>query len=139
MQALFAYGTLMSDEIAKAVIGFVPEKQRGTISGFQRYAVKNAHYPGIKPVENSTVEGVVYFDINERSWQRLDLFEGDMYYRRQVIVRLDDGMQIQAHVYVVKSEFFSSLADHDWSFARFTKSGKTSFVSRYDGFDSLNS
>ena len=55
MQALFAYGTLMSEEIIKAVIGFVPEKKKGTISGFRRHAVKNAHYPGVKPAESSSV------------------------------------------------------------------------------------
>lgn len=139
MQALFTYGTLMSEDIVTAVIGFVPEKKPGKITGFRRHAVKNAHYPGIKPAGSSAVEGLVYFDIDQQSWQRLDLFEGDMYARQEVVVVLEDGMQMQAYVYVVKPEFFSSLADHDWSFARFKKSGKISFVTDYDGFGSLDS
>lgn len=138
MKVLFAYGTLMSEEIIKAVIGFVPEKKQGTISGFRRYAIKNAHYPGVKPAESSSVEGVVYLSIDREAWRRLDLFEGNMYYRREVVVVLDDGVRTEAEVYVVKPEFISSLADHDWSFSRFRKSGKTFFVESYDGFESLD-
>lgn len=137
MQALFAYGTLMSTEIIKAVIGFVPEKKQGSISGFSRHAVKNAHYPGVIPAESSSVEGVVYFDIEEESWRRLDLFEGDMYYRQEVVVDLDGSRYTEAEVYVVKPEFFSNLTEHDWSFSRFKKSDKISFVESYDGFGSL--
>lgn len=137
MMALFAYGTLMSEEIVKAVIGFVPERKQGTITGFRRYAVKNADYPGIMQARNFSVAGIVYLDIDRQSWNRLDLFEGEMYYRQLVGVQADDETVIEAETYVVKPSYFSSLTEHDWSFARFKKSGKASFVASYNGFEHL--
>lgn len=138
MPHLFAYGTLMSEEIVEAVVGYVPKRGEGSITGYRRFGVKNEDYPGIVPAEKSTVAGVVYFDIDMQGWGRLDLFEGEMYDRSRVVVAMADGSRLQAETYVVKPSFSSYLTDTAWSFTRFEKTGKPLFLTRYVGFEHLD-
>jgi gamma-glutamylcyclotransferase (GGCT)/AIG2-like uncharacterized protein YtfP len=137
MPALFVYGTLMCEDIFKKVAGVVPASRKGTLSDFRRFSIKNERYPGIISQMDSRVEGLVYEDIPEQSWDLLDRFEGEMYRRQKVEIDLENGKKIEAFVYVVKPEYTHLMENCDWSFDRFVTTGKTQFVEGYSGFDCL--
>jgi len=136
MANLFAYVTLMCDDIMKAVAGYLPVKKNGVIAGYRRLAVRNEQYPGLVKAPGGSVAGVVYFDISERGWQRLDSFEGDMYSRENVEIMVE-GATLVSCTYVVKENFHHLLSDSDWSFQRFMDQGKGKFEDGYSGYDEL--
>jgi gamma-glutamylcyclotransferase (GGCT)/AIG2-like uncharacterized protein YtfP len=137
MADLFVYGTLMREDIMRTVAGTVPRRQRGTARGYRRLAVKNEHYPGLIAEQGSEVEGLVYLDITEESWARLDRFEGEMYTRGTVEVLLEGGDTLQAYAYLVKPEYVGRLEKRDWDFAGFLENGKGAFVGSYSGYNDI--
>jgi gamma-glutamylcyclotransferase (GGCT)/AIG2-like uncharacterized protein YtfP len=76
MEHLFAYGTLMCEDIMREIGGYVTPSMPALLNGFRRCSVKNESYPGIIPDANGSVEGLVYRNVPESSWKRLDAFEG---------------------------------------------------------------
>ena len=138
MAHLFAYGSLMCEDIMKEVAGVLSLKSvRADLAGYQRLEVRGEHYPGLVEKQEKVIEGVLYFVIPEESWRRLDAFEGEMYQRLQVEVRLEGGETAQAYTYAVREEHREKLAESEWSFDRFLEKGKGAFMSYYSGYDEL--
>jgi gamma-glutamylcyclotransferase (GGCT)/AIG2-like uncharacterized protein YtfP len=137
MEDLFAYGTLMCEDIMGEVSGcrlsFVP----GTLRGYSRRSVRGEHYPALVPHEEGCVEGVVYRNVPDSAWERLDRFEGEMYARQPVQIELNDGVTLLADTYVVKPEFLDHLDPSDWHLADFLRNGKARFQRYYKGYQSL--
>jgi gamma-glutamylcyclotransferase (GGCT)/AIG2-like uncharacterized protein YtfP len=134
---LFAYGTLMCDDIMQEVAGCRLLHVPGTLKGYSRRSVKGEHYPAIVPDEKGRVEGVVYQKVPAAAWDRLDRFEGEMYARRLVQIELNDGMILPAAAYVVKPEFMDHLEQSEWDFNEFLRSGKAGFQRHYKGYREL--
>lgn len=137
MENLFAYGTLMCDDIMAEVAGECMSAVPATLRGYRRLRVKDAHYPALVPDAESRVEGVVYCDVSESAWARLDRFEGEMYSRESVQVELADGSAVAAATYVVHGDFTSCLDETEWDFAAFLDSDKESFCKSYEGYRAL--
>ncbi len=137
MSALFAYGTLMCEDIMQAVAGVVPACERAILQGYRRFVVQGEEYPGVLPAEGCLVEGILYYNLSETSWDRLDRFEGEMYGRSRVEVILDDSSRKDAFTYIVKPEYHDRLSNREWSFAGFVEKKKSIFVSSYGGYDAL--
>jgi gamma-glutamylcyclotransferase (GGCT)/AIG2-like uncharacterized protein YtfP len=137
MPALFVYGTLMCEEIFEQVTGTIPIARKAILKEFRRFSVKNEHYPGVVGQKGFQVEGLIYDNISEQSWDLLDSFEGDMYFRQEVEVHLENGKRLDAFVYVVKPEYTHLMGTYDWSYDRFMTSGKAQFVGGYSGFRGL--
>lgn len=136
---LFAYGTLMCEEIMNEVSGRRLSHAPGTLAGYRRYSVRGEHYPGIVPEEGAHVHGVVYWDVPPAAWERLDRFEGDMYARQRVEIHLADGGTLSAMTYVVRPAFVDHLDPSEWDFEDFLRHGKASFQNHYTGYRSLES
>jgi gamma-glutamylcyclotransferase (GGCT)/AIG2-like uncharacterized protein YtfP len=139
MEHLFAYGTLMCDDIMREVAGCSPVPLPGTLRGYRRCSVRDALYPALVPDEEGCVEGVVYRNVPPSAWDRLDRFEGEMYERRVVQIELMEGTALPAATYVVRPEFLDLLDPSDWDFAQFLRNGKASFERHYPGYRSLPS
>ncbi len=137
MENLFAYGTLMAEDIMEEVSGCRPSSVPGTLRGYSRRSVIGEHYPALVPHEDGRVEGVVYRNVPDAVWERLDRFEGEMYARQLVQIELKDGSTVQAATYVVQLEFLDHLDQSDWDFADFLRNGKASFQRHYKGYESL--
>ena len=131
---LFAYGTLMCEDIMQKVAGAVFKRLPGTVNGFCRYAVTGETYPGLTPEAGGTVDGCIYRDVSAQAWQQLDLFEGEMYGKMHVPVICGDTT-IPAFTYVVKPSFRHLFEKRQWNFSEFCRSGKELFMNRYGGFD----
>ena len=137
MRNLFAYGTLMCEDIMQQVAGCLPARLPAILTGYQRRAVRDEQYPGVVACRAGRVEGVLYRELPGFAWPRLDDFEGDMYLRRRVRVALADGDTLAAETYVVRPRFVARLAPHEWSLAEFLSSGKASFCRDYTGYRRL--
>ena len=81
--------------------------------------------------------GVLYLDLPDSAWPRLDGFEGEEYRREPVRVQLPDGRAETAWTYVFKARYAHRLAAGEWDFAHFLRHGKARFEARYLGFDRL--
>jgi gamma-glutamylcyclotransferase (GGCT)/AIG2-like uncharacterized protein YtfP len=124
--ALFAYGTLMDEDIMHRVSGFRLKGETATIRGYRRYGIVDAAYPGIIVAEGQSVTGVVYHQVPKAAWKRLDDFEGDMYSRLPCELREFPGIAVD--VYVLRSAYHHLLAQHEWSFKEFLRLHKRAYL-----------
>lgn len=134
MRHLFAYGTLMCDEILAEVSGLQRSGIPAELCGYRRRSVVGASYPGIVPYAADRVDGLLYLALPESVWRRLDRFEGEMYVRQGVRVRLADGGAAMAETYVVRPACRRRLASVDWDFTEFLCRGKPQFRREYRGY-----
>jgi gamma-glutamylcyclotransferase (GGCT)/AIG2-like uncharacterized protein YtfP len=137
MAHLFAYGTLMCEDIMQEVSGCRPSPLKATLTGYSRRRVRGEDYPGLLPWEPGRVEGVVYRDLPEPAWRRLDRFEGAMYTRLGVAVELECGGRLAAETYVVHPQWTDRLEEVEWDFADFLRRGKMRFKAGYEGYRHL--
>lgn len=137
MENCFAYGTLMCEDIMAEVSGCRLPFVSGILRGYSRRRVKGELYPAIVPDENSAVQGVVYQNLPDTAWARLDRFEGEMYMRMAVKVELDDKAHLLAETYVIHPEFMDLLELSDWNYSEFLRTGKDGFQKGYRGYQKL--
>ncbi len=137
MGNFFAYGTLMCQDIMEDVSGCRLSYLAGVLRGYSRRAVKGEHYPALVPSENGYVEGVVYRNLPDSAWERLDRFEGEMYIRQLVRVELNDETNLLAATYVIHPEFKNHLEASGWNFTDFLRNGKNHFQKDYKGYKKL--
>ncbi len=135
---LFAYGTLMDPEIMAQVSGCNCRSTQATLYDHLRRAVEGELYPAIAPRKGDTVEGVVYFDLPQEAFERLDRFEGPLYRRTGVVAVSEDGGRIAVQAYVIAPEHLDRLSDRKWDFVRFLRDGKEAFQKSYRGYEALN-
>jgi gamma-glutamylcyclotransferase (GGCT)/AIG2-like uncharacterized protein YtfP len=132
---LFAYGTLMCPEIMARVTGAVlPEALPARLDDFRRGPLAGAEYPAIFPCRGGSVEGLLYLDLPDRTWPRLDDFEGRIYSRERVEVTLADSSRLGSETYVLRPEYLDRLLETEWSYALFLASGLSRFMSNYENF-----
>jgi gamma-glutamylcyclotransferase (GGCT)/AIG2-like uncharacterized protein YtfP len=126
----FTYGSLMFDEVMRAVAD-----QQGlvsipaTLKGWERFAIRNASYPAARRGKpQASIRGVLWLDLSESAWKRLDAFEGDAYRRAAVEVHCDSGMH-PAWVY----EFLDPglLLPQDWDEATFRQQHLADFFRQH--------
>lgn len=137
MQNLFAYGTLMCEDIMGAVSGCRLSGVAGILRSYRRRPVKGEHYPALVPDKEGCVTGVVYLNLPAPVWDRLDRFEGRMYIRQHVKVEMNEGILLPAETYVLQKEFQDRLEVSEWDFEDFLRSGKKSFQLNYRGYRQL--
>jgi len=136
---VFTYGTLMFPEVWRAVVGKEFETAAATADGFEIYYVREAVYPGIIAMPNGSVSGVVYFNVDVESLDRLDVFEGDDYRRQPIeVTRSDNGLKITSDAYIIPPDHRHLLTNEPWSAKDFAARGDLArFVARYAGFERL--
>lgn len=127
MKNLFAYGTLMCQDIMEEVTRCCPQRYRGTLMGYNRRSVKGEVYPALVPDEEGTVEGILYKDVPNEAWERLDQFEGEMYSHQSVQITMPDETTLLAETYVILPTFLNYLEEIDWDFEKFLQHDKSGF------------
>jgi len=101
---------------------------------YARFMVKGESYPGIIPVTDAVTQGIIYFDVDELSLERLDIFEGDLYLRTAISAELERAEIINAEAYVVKPEFRIYLSSSEWNIKKFVQKHLKAFLENYSGF-----
>jgi gamma-glutamylcyclotransferase (GGCT)/AIG2-like uncharacterized protein YtfP len=137
MQHLFTYGTLMCEEIMEEVSGCRFQKTGAVLEGYCRRGIRGEEYPGIVPKKDESVCGVVYRGIPDEAWARLDRFEGALYERHAVTVRLAGEKPLVAWTYIVHPRYRYILTEHEWDFSLFLREGKARFRSGYGGYSHI--
>jgi gamma-glutamylcyclotransferase (GGCT)/AIG2-like uncharacterized protein YtfP len=96
--------------------------------------MKGEFYPGIIPVTDAVTEGIIYFDVDELSLERLDAFEGDLYQRTPILAKMESGEIFNAEAYVIKPKFRNHLSSSEWNIKEFTQKHLEAFLKTYSGF-----
>jgi gamma-glutamylcyclotransferase (GGCT)/AIG2-like uncharacterized protein YtfP len=130
---LFVYGTLMCEDIMRAVSGVERRSVAAALAGFRRHAVRGEDYPAIVPARGAEVRGQLYDPLPASAWRRLDAFEGAQYSREPVRVTLPGGREVRAWTYVFRAGYVSLLAEGDWHFEAFAAVARERFMARHLG------
>lgn len=141
MAHLFSYGSLMWADILARVCG--PEipldaaPQPATLADHVRRPVRGQDYPALVPATGQSVSGMLWKDLPDAIWPRLDAFEGETYERIEVLVTVADGSWQRAWAFAFKPGFVQQLGEGEWDEAAFAGEGKARFIARYIGFDAI--
>ena len=119
MYSLFAYGTLVIEEIMEGVTDKHFHGVNAVIHDFARFRIRNVTYPGIVPHKGGLVNGTLYCGIDRDALTKIDDFEGDLYERIPVTVFTEDGKPCEAFTYVVKDTYRGIVTDEEWDIDEF--------------------
>ena len=128
---------MCSDIMFKAA-GCKLQYSQALLSNFFRSKIRNEEYPGIVPKPGCTVAGVVYFDLSIKAIKRLDVFEGELYGRKEEVVITEKNHSITAMTYVIQPQYRDILTGEEWSFTDFLTGGKRKFEKTYFGFQDIS-
>ena len=127
---LFCYGSLEFAEVMRAVTGREFTSEPAALDGFARYRVRDASYPGLVPESGARTEGTLFRGLDAAALAALDRFEGALYARHTLEVRLCDAGREAAQVYVVRPARRDALLREPWDKARFARDELVAFVRR---------
>ena len=131
---IFTYGTLMIPEVMFAATARRFHSIDAILKGYARFTVKGESYPGIVPVTDAATEGIIYFDVDELSLERLDAFEGGLYQRIKIQAETKEKEILSADAYVIKPKFRSHLSSLEWNIKEFAQKHLKTFLETYTGF-----
>lgn len=117
----------MCEDIMLKVSGHHLEREPGILKGYSRRSVKKQYYPAIIPEKESFVDGIIYRNIPDSTWNLLDRFEGEMYERHKVTITLANRVLLPAETYVVRPLYEQCLDKTEWDFENFVKNNKANF------------
>ena len=127
MNALFAYGTLLFPDVLRLVAGRSLVGEPCALDRFVRRRVIGEIFPAIvEGDDGDRVSGILYIGLDQRAWERLDRFEGELYERREVTL---DG-QRAAFTYVLGSRGVIVSAPEPWDPEAFARDHLDAFVAR---------
>lgn len=104
------------------------------LRGYARFTVKGESYPGIIPATDAITAGIIYYNVDEPSLARLDIFEGELYQRTPIQAEAQGGKILNAETYVIKPEYRDYLSSKGWDVNKFTKTYLETFLESCQGF-----
>lgn len=116
---LFSYGTLMLGEVMELVAGRSFARRAAALAGFRRLGLREQVYPAIVPARGETLDGVLWEALDPPALARIDRFEGPLYERQRLPVKVANGEIWSAFVYVLRPEHAGLLSDTAWDEATF--------------------
>ena len=111
---LFAYGTLMIEDVFNKFSKHPIQKSNGYLIGYECRQLNNRIYPGII-IGQGIVNGIIYHQLTQEDFLNLDAYEGEEYSREKVLINKSATEQISAWCYLYKKEFFNNLLIDRWS------------------------
>lgn len=129
MPRLFAYGTLMIDEVIKTLLDRVPNRERTTAEGWRVAQLVGRLYPGLVGQSRSVASGTVYTDLTADEWILLDTFE-DPSYTLNSIALTTGGI---AYTYVWP-EWPAEVHTGDWKISGLTATAIETYLIRCEAW-----
>lgn len=132
---LFVYGTLLFDQVVRALTDRTFPTCPANLHGFARHVIlRDGHrepYPAIWPQSSGVVPGRVLLDVDERSLMLIDHFESDPpdYERASVVVDCGAGESLRAITYVALPRLRPCLAG-EWCMDEFRANALADYVRR---------
>ncbi|XP_062229741.1 AIG2-like protein D [Phragmites australis] len=131
---VFVYGSLMADEVVRAILKRVPPAAPALLPNYHRFNIKDRIYPAILPVENKKVAGRVIMGVTDEELQVLDAFEDVEYTRRRVEISLTDSLETMLADTYVWSDAEDPNLYGEWDFEEWTKLHMKDFLAMTNGF-----
>jgi len=131
---IFTYGTLMIPDVMCTVTTREFRFKNAILRSHARFTVKGESYPGIIPATDAVTEGIIYFDVDELSLERLDAFEGDLYQRTPILAEMEGGEIFNAEAYIIKPKFRNHLSSSEWNMKEFAQKHLEAFLETFSGF-----
>jgi gamma-glutamylcyclotransferase (GGCT)/AIG2-like uncharacterized protein YtfP len=132
---LFAYGSLMFEEVWSQVVRGDYLRRPARLHGFLRRRAYGDVYPVIIPSNHGAwVDGVVYFGVSDGDIRRVDAFEAEPYDRQTHTVIVEGFEKHQADAYVLKENYHYMVDDREWDPQWFAREGLPFFIRHYGGF-----
>jgi gamma-glutamylcyclotransferase (GGCT)/AIG2-like uncharacterized protein YtfP len=131
---IFTYGTLMISDVMYAVTTREFRFKNAILRGYARFTVKGESYPGIIPATDAVTKGIIYFDVDKSSLERLDAFEGDLYQRTPILAEMEGGEICNAEAYVIRPSYRGHLSSSGWNAKEFVQRYLKVFLETYSGF-----
>lgn len=125
---LFAYGSLMIDEVFEIVLGRFRPSMSARLDGFTRFTLIGHDFPAIIPCEGCHVEGTIFLELSEIEFSCLDKFELEAYERRRVSVKANDGLSYAADTYILRERFRELLSNRRWDLQAFKVKHLSSYL-----------
>lgn len=133
---LFVYGTLLFPELRTRVAGRPLEGREALLPGYGRRALRNAAYPGVVRVPGDATPGLLLEGVDACALARIDRFEGSLYARRHLPVRVHGRPGfVHAAVYVVPPARRDVLADEAWDPRAFAEAHLEDYLEACGAFD----
>lgn len=124
-QNVFVYGTLMYPQVLESIINRVPRHSKAVVQGYRRYAIQGQVFPGVIPSsQDSSVQGLVLFELTPSEMDIFDEFEGDEYVKVSVAPQLvtindpavdNNTMTIEDASMYVWTDSLKHLLRGDWN------------------------
>jgi gamma-glutamylcyclotransferase (GGCT)/AIG2-like uncharacterized protein YtfP len=105
---LFAYGTLLLDDVVNTLIDRIPHYQDATAPGWRVVRLPQRVYPGLVPGRGEA-NGKVFTDLSDAEWTTLDAFEDPAY--TLATIRVLRPFETDAFTYIWRGEH----VDQPWS------------------------
>ena len=127
--SLFAYGTLQLPDVLQAVVGQRWQGEPALLAGYARYRVRGKPYPAVVSEASGNVAGLLYSGIGAAELALLDSYEGELYERRDVSVRVG-GDARPAVVYVLGEQYRLLLSSDAWELGEFEREHLAEYLQR---------
>lgn len=111
---LFAYGTLMIEEVFQRLSNSPTQKSSGYIVGYECRQLKRKKYPGLI-IGKGIVNGLLYYHLPDQALKNFDQYEGEEYKREMVSVNIESNKKIEAWCYFYKEEYRENILNEIWS------------------------
>jgi gamma-glutamylcyclotransferase (GGCT)/AIG2-like uncharacterized protein YtfP len=132
---IFTYGSLMFPSVWQNIVKHSYDSQTALLDGFRRTYIYDDDYPVVLPrAGQKNLEGVVYFSVKHLDINRLDIFEGDYYYRRRAyptILQDEQTQTVEADLYVLKPQYAHLASRRPWDPEFFARRELKFFQKRY--------
>jgi gamma-glutamylcyclotransferase (GGCT)/AIG2-like uncharacterized protein YtfP len=106
---LFVYGTLQHNQSRGYILQGL-KYQSAILLDYRKVRPSTLSFPFIIQEKNSTVQGEVYYDLDEYLWKKIDEIEGEgtLYRRILVKVKTQNGEEITAYTYYPSKQLIDS-------------------------------
>ena len=104
----------MYPAVMQAVTGKALDSLEAEASGVERFAVREAVFPGAIATGEGSTRGRLYPGVDDRTLARLDRFEGALYERRTIEVLPAGGRTERAEAWIVLPSEVAQLASAPW-------------------------
>lgn len=126
---VFTYGSLMFDQVWRAVVGRLNPSVTGRLDGFEAWKLAGQTFPGMAPAPGRQVRGRIWQEVTHDEVARLDAFESGIYDRKALNLQTDDGVQIEAWAYIVRPDCRGMFLDEPWDSEEFQRRHLPTFLS----------
>lgn len=118
---VFTYGSLMFDEVWRAVVGRTGPSVAGQLTGHEAWKLVGQTFPGLAPAPGRQVNGRIWQEVTETELAKLDVFESGIYDRQLLAVRAEDGTTLPSWTYIVRPDSRTLLLNEPWNREEFER------------------